>query len=467
MKGLLALAITAGVIAGAACYQDDGPTGGGPQRASRVLLTDSPFPFDSVASVNVYVVRVQATRTFDTTGFIDWVTVAEPHKAFDLLSVQQGETTFVGSGDLPAGSYQAVRLVLNTDSSSIKWKSGGDAPVNWGYPGEISIYTLVESPVDVSTAGASIVLDFDVGRSFPYGFFSPNGFDFLPWVRAVDVNATGAIAGTVTTDVGVPGTPVKNANVTVYDMQSFANSQVVATGHTDAQGHYRVAFLRPSTYAVEIQQPTVPELAPVTTTMIGVTAGQTTPLSVVLPAAGSGSAYIQIVGPSSVGVGGTIGLLVSVGDSAGNPISHPPVTWSLGNPLDTAYVTLIDSIPGVMVYGKAAGTAHVVASSNGMSDTALVTVVGTAGTVFSVTVTPPTATLSVGDSAGFYATLRDSAGGVIDNRPVSWLSTDTTVLRIQGAFGPSVLVQPLKPGSVILRATSEGKIGQASVTVVP
>lgn len=463
MKGFVALVLT-GLVAVTACYQDDNPVQGGPQRASRVLLTDAPFPFDSVASVNVYVVRVQATTSFDTTGFINWVTVAEPHRAFDLLSVQQGDTALVGSGTLPAGQYQAVRLVLNTDSSSIQWKSGGAALVNWGSAGEISLYTVVESPVDVPTNGVDIVLDFDVGRSFPYGFFSPNGFDFLPWVRAVNRAATGSISGFVTSDYSTPGQPIANANVTVYDMQSFAYSQVVATGHTDAQGFYRVAFLRPSTYLVDIRQPNMPYLAAVATTQVGVTAGQNTTLSVALPGAGSGAAYIQISGPSTVGVGGVIGLLVAVGDTDGTPIPNPAVTWSTP---DTDLVMLFDSVPGVLVTGKAAGQAHIVASSNGMSDTAIVDVVGVSGSVFSVDVSPGSATLSVGDSAGFYATLRDSVGNQIFNRPIAWLSTDTTVLRIQGVFGSSVLVQPLKAGNALVRATSDGKLGQATVTVVP
>jgi len=48
------------------CYQDDssGPPRGRP--LVRVSLTDAPFPYDSVTSVNIYVVRIEASTQLDT-----------------------------------------------------------------------------------------------------------------------------------------------------------------------------------------------------------------------------------------------------------------------------------------------------------------------------------------------------------------------------------------------------------------
>ena len=91
--------IFAAGIAAVACYRDDIP---GPPRGkplARVLLTDAPFPFDSVASVNLYVVSVEAATTPDTGSRATWTTVAEPHRTFNLLAVQQGATAFVGEGE--------------------------------------------------------------------------------------------------------------------------------------------------------------------------------------------------------------------------------------------------------------------------------------------------------------------------------------------------------------------------------
>lgn len=464
------LAAVAALSVGAACYQDE-PLGGGGQNRIRVFLTDAPFPFDSVGSVNIYVVRIEATTSLDTSagaGTEPWQTIVEPHRAFDLLALQQGLTAAVGEGTLSAGEYRAVRLVINVDSSSIKWLSGADAVVDWtGFTGpEARLYALVESPVDVPQEGADIVIDFDLGRSFLYNLYGTGEFTFQNWLRAVNAAATGAIAGTVTSDYTGTTQPIRNANVAVYDARYFS-PYVVATGHTDDQGHYRIAFLPPGhTYEVEIQQPNYPFLARVVTGLLSVTVGGTTTVSVSLPDAGSGGAYIQIIGPATVGVGGTIALRVAVGDSAGNPTS-PPV-FTAATP-DTGIVALVDSsYPDlVFVSGRSPGPARIIASSNGMSDTAYVQVVGALMPVDSVFVRPVTATFTVGDSAGFYAELYDSTGAALSYHPVSWfLVGDSSVLQTQ-AFGQSLLVRALKPGTVTVRAWSGEKFADAAVTVNP
>jgi len=70
----------------------------------------------------------------------------------------------------------------------------------------------------------------------------------------------------------------------------------------------------------------------------------------------------------------------------------------------------------------------------------------------------------VGDSAGFTVVLRDAAGNVLSGRPVSWFSTDSAFV-IEGSFGTYVLGRGRRVGSALLQATSEGKTGQATITV--
>src|SRR5207237_4827735 len=100
-------------------------------------------------------------------------------------------------------------------------------------------------------------------------------------------------------------------------------------GRSDPAGHYKVAFLRPGSYIVRIEEPFLPNLDPVVTPNVHVAAGDTTPLSVLLPNAGSGgAAYVRISGPTSVGVGGTITLFAAVGEASGNPVQNPSSTWT-------------------------------------------------------------------------------------------------------------------------------------------
>jgi uncharacterized protein YjdB len=448
------------------CYQDDfsGPPRGLP--LVRVSLTDTPFPYDSVASVNIYVVRIEANAVGDTSGGGRWVLIAEPRKSFDLLTVQQGGTAFVGAGALPAGQYHAVRMTIDTSLSLIVWSGGSKAPVNWqntSGSNEMPLYAFVESAVAVPPDGAEIVIDFDVGRSFLYGYYGTKTFTFVPLLRAINSTAAGAIAGTVTSAYTGQTRPLKDAAVTVCPgdpCPSTTGGNIIATGRTDAAGHYKVAFLRAGTYTVRIEDADLPFLLPVITPVVQVSVGDTTMLSVSLPQAGSGGAYVHISGPTSVGVGGTIILRAAVGDANGNPVPNPSVTWTSAAP---AIASVTGASDTAVVTGKQLGGVLITATSGGLSDSHWIDVASSAP-VATVTVVPGSASLTVGDTLRFSAQLRDSTGTVLF-RPVSWFTTDSSVFVI--AAGPGALVQARGPGSALLKATSEGKTGQATITVVP
>src|SRR2546429_648751 len=95
------------------------------------------------------------------------------------------------------------------------------------------------------------------------------------------------------------------------------------------------------------------------------------------------------------------------------------------------------------------------------------------GPVASLTVSPESATVAVGDSAGFFADLRDAAGtpardangNIRSGRAVSWTVSDSSVARIEGAFGQTVLVRAVGAGFALVTASSEGKSGSGSVLV--
>jgi len=461
------------VTAAGACYKDDS-TGNHGKPMAKVLLTDAPFPYDSVASVNVYVVRIEASTGADTTGGGNWTVITEPRKSFNLLNLQQGSTAFVGEGELPAGQYHAIRMTIDTSQSSIVWNNGSKAAVNWqNWSGsnEEPLYALVEYPVNVPTEGAEIVIDFDVGRSFLYNFRGTNEFTLAPQLRAINSAATGSIAGTVTSDYTGQTRPIANANVTVCGGSSTCDppyAYVVATGRTDAAGHYNVAFLRSGTYTVRFEQPDYPFLAPLTKADVQVRIGQTTSLSASLPQAGSGGAYIHISGPSSVGVGGRLFLYAAVGDSNGNPVYNAKVTWTSSDTTVAAFLstTTQDSTAAVLE-GRQAGVTTITASSGGLTDTHTVQVVAL-GPVATVTIVPDSATVMVGDSGVFLeAVQRDSAGNLITYPGVSFTTPDTLVL-IMGPCGTCQgnRVWGRAPGGGTVYATSNnGIVGQAKITV--
>src|SRR5437868_11105537 len=365
---------------------------------------------------------------------------------------------------MPAGQSRAGRMTIDTSLSSITWNDAAQhpAPVNWH--GWSTIYAFVEYPVNVPTQGADIVLDFDVGQSFLFNYYGTNEFDFTPHLRAINSAAAGAIAGVVTQGANGTTQPVSNAQVSVYGTYPGRAdlTYLEATGRSDGDGRYKVAFLPPATYVVRIEEPFLPNLDSVTTSGVEVTAGNTTPLSVLLPNAGSGGgAYVRISGPTSVGVGGTITLFAAVGDASGNPVQNPSVTWT-SSPADTASVTGFGD--SARATGRMEGVATITATSAGLSDMHRVQITASSAPVATVTVVPADTNLTVGDSLAFRADLKDAAGNSLSNRSVSWYTADSTFIQVY-AYGTAALVLARAAGTAVLHATSEGKTGQATMRV--
>jgi len=87
------------------------------------------------------------------------------------------------------------------------------------------------------------------------------------------------------------------------------------------------------------------------------------------------------------------------------------------------------------------------------------------GPVASVTISPDSATVAVGDSAGFFADLRDAAGIPARDANVKWSVADPTVASIEGEFGQSVILRALRRGTTTVTARSHGRSGRAHLGV--
>lgn len=234
---------------------------GGGVGGVKVLLTDSPFPFDLVARADLFIVRVVAGTDSGSTGSTcsGATTIAEPKRRFDLLALQHGTTAPMGEGSLSDGSYGAVCITINTDSSSLTLKDGTvlrhdtDPGINWSATGERIIKADIFQPIAVVDTAATFVIHFDVGESFiPFADVTPVGprgwFFYVPAIDVMDLATTGAISGTV---VGGPGTPAPVANASIRAMLGDSSMApdtwfVAATGATDPLGHFKLAFLSPS-----------------------------------------------------------------------------------------------------------------------------------------------------------------------------------------------------------------------------
>ena len=111
------------------------------------------------------------------------------------------------------------------------------------------------------------------------------------------------------------------------------------------------------------------------------------------------------------------------------------------------------------VTGGAPGSATITAAAGGKIGNASVRVVPVP--VRSVAVAPDSITVQLGDSVQFTATPRDSTGGPLAGRAVVWSTPDTTIATVS----PTGMAHAHAHGLARIRATVEGVVGQASMTV--
>jgi hypothetical protein len=238
---------------------DTGSHDPGAEPTTRVLLTDAPFPFDRVERVDVHVVSVSGSLSADTSAEGSFVTLATPNRRIDLLALQNGVTDELGALELPEGVITAVRLVIDTDSSSITLEdgtvlTGSSTPgIAWqSSAGRPVLNALIHEQIQVPDTGGTVVIDFDVGKAFitPQEIdpaSTDSGFIFSPVFHAADGTRTGSIAGVVRSG----GAPVGDASLRLY-VGNPADPEntwsVVGTAQTDATGAFKFSFVTRSAY---------------------------------------------------------------------------------------------------------------------------------------------------------------------------------------------------------------------------
>lgn len=289
MKTLaIALLVCGGLVA--AC-STGGPITSSGMSHTRVLLTDAPFPYDDLSAVNIYIVAVEASSAADSGSISDpstWTTVAEPHRAVNVLGLTGGTTEVLGETDLSAGVYRAVRITIDVDSSTVLAADGTPVPVLWQASGRDALNALVESPIDAPEAGADIVLDFDLARCFQY-LIDPNDsaskrLVFIPWIRAVNAKATGSVIGMVT-DLTASPVPVRNRTAVASRQLpgGGASYYLAASSHVASDGSLALHWLTAGHYLIAVEAETITGLPYVSdSVLVDVVAGQSADVGTLL-----------------------------------------------------------------------------------------------------------------------------------------------------------------------------------------
>jgi len=160
-------------------------------------------------------------------------------------------------------------------------------------------------------------------------------------------------------------------------------------------------------------------------------------------------------GGETLDPGGTAQITAEARDAKGRPLAGRTVVWNSSDP----GVVSVSSTGLVKAIGP--GTATVTASSEGLDARATFTVnQPRPAPVAAIAITPASTAVDVGASVQLQAGLRDERGQPLQDRPVSWKSSDERIARVNQEGE----VTAVASGSVTITATAEGKSARASVT---
>lgn len=158
----------------------------------------------------------------------------------------------------------------------------------------------------------------------------------------------------------------------------------------------------------------------------------------------------------SLSVGSQHQLAATALDANGQPLSGRTFSWSSSN----SGIASVSS--SGLVTAHAAGSANIIASSEGKSGQSVATVSDAApAPVETVAVSLASSSISVGEGTQATATLRDASGNILGGRVVTWATSNASVATINS----SGYVNAVAAGSATITATSEGKAGSAALQV--
>lgn len=241
------------------CSEDDnnGNNGDATGRLS-IQLTDAPFPFDLVAEANVTIFKVDARLSDDDDddemdddeSESSFVTLMEEEITVNLLDFTNGVTEELADVEVPAGTYDLIRVYVKGVNVVLTDERSFDLTVPSGEQTGIKIF--IDPGLTVAGGLSSdLLLDFDVSQSFvakgsTNSVDGITGFNFKPVIKASNLSTAGTLSGIVATMDGETTVPLENAQISVLD----TNEEAVTSGATNVDGAYAIMGLEAGTYKV-------------------------------------------------------------------------------------------------------------------------------------------------------------------------------------------------------------------------
>lgn len=157
----------------------------------------------------------------------------------------------------------------------------------------------------------------------------------------------------------------------------------------------------------------------------------------------------------TLGVGSERAFAATLRDANGVLLTNRTINWNSSN----VQVATVSST-GV-ISALAPGNAVISAVSEGRVGTSQLVVL--ARLASTVSLTPSAPTMIIGTKLQLTAQVTDPVGNILSGRPITYVSDNTNIATVTSAG----LVTAVAPGSARITATSEGKVGTATITVNP
>jgi uncharacterized protein YjdB len=151
--------------------------------------------------------------------------------------------------------------------------------------------------------------------------------------------------------------------------------------------------------------------------------------------------------------GQTLQLYATTSDAAGNPVTGVPITWASNTPA-VASVSSTGLVTALTI-----GSTTISATASGISGSLTLRVLSTP--VASVSLSPASATVAIGQAVQLSATAKDASGTVLVGRPATWASSAASIATVDTGG----TVRGVATGSASVTATVETVTGSAAITV--
>ena len=158
---------------------------------------------------------------------------------------------------------------------------------------------------------------------------------------------------------------------------------------------------------------------------------------------------------ATLGIGETRAFQATVLDQDGNTMTGVAITWACSD----STIGTIDA--GGLFTAKAVGTTTLTASAGEVSGPATVTVTADESILTRIEVTPSEATLGIGETRAFQATVLDQFDNTMTGVAITWACSDSTI----GTIDADGLFTAKAVGTTTLTASAGEVSGPATVTV--